>query len=57
MVEVNPEYDDKEAVLNLVMVMASQVASKQERIKLEFKRQVNSKTIEGQNLTLGGRGT
>ena len=51
--EVNPEYDDKEAVLNLVMVMASHVATKLERIKQEFKRPVNRKTIEEQNLTLG----
>ncbi len=51
--EVNPEYDDKEAVLNLVIVMASHVAAKLERIKLEFKQPVNTKTIEEQNLVLG----
>ncbi|MCP4752445.1 MAG: amidase, partial [Proteobacteria bacterium] len=51
--EVSPEYDDKEAVLNLVMIMASHVAAKLERIKQEFKRPVNKKTIEGQNRTLG----
>lgn len=51
--EINPEYDDKEAVLSLVMVMSSHVAAKLERIKLEFKRPVNRKTIEEQNLTLG----
>jgi len=46
--EVTPEYDDKEAVLSLVIIMASHVAA-----KLEFKRPVNRKTIEEQNLTLG----
>ena len=51
--EVNPEYNDKEAVLSLVIVMASHVAAKLERIKHEFKRPVNTKTIEEQNLVLG----
>lgn len=54
--EVDPDYNEKEAVLNLVIVMAAHVAAKLEKINLELKRPVNNKTIEAQNLAIGAIG-
>jgi amidase len=54
--EVNPEFDEKEAVLNLVMVMAAHVAAKLEKIKQELKRPTNKDNIEEQNLAIGAIG-
>ena len=44
--EVNPEYEDKEAMLNLLMVMAAHMAAKLENIERELKRPVNKETVE-----------
>lgn len=54
--EVAPDFDEKEVVLNLVMVMAAHVAAKLERIRLEYKCPVSLKTVEAQNLALGAIG-
>lgn len=53
---VDPDFNEKEAMLQLLMVMAAHVAAKLESIRLDLKRPVNGKTIEAQNLALGAIG-
>ncbi|MBU2646010.1 amidase [bacterium] len=54
--EVDPGFDEKVVILNELVIMSAHVAAKLEEIRDDFKRPVNKKTIELQNLALGAIG-
>ncbi|MCP4751864.1 MAG: amidase [Proteobacteria bacterium] len=54
--EAGPEIDETDVFLDQIRVMAGQLATKLERISKEFRRPVNKKTVEEQNLAMAAIG-